>query len=246
MTAPGCPNPARCPVPDPAGFTLSHLRFMTVPAASRFHSVFRTGPFAGPFAELGFNSSRSGDARFSPLPLDSQPVAVPVLYLARSRVAALLETVFHDITPDHPRTYPASFIAGRGLRTVEIREPLRLVDFRDDALARSGLHRSEIAATSAAHYPCTRQWAVRVRESQRTPQASGIIWRSRLTEIAQADSLLLDDMVALSATDVVVVFGDRITPNQLAVTTEYDDLAHPDAAALIDAVTNELQAIRID
>lgn len=237
MTAPDCPNPNTCPVPDPEDVDLRRLRTVLIDTPG-WYSVYDRA-----YKDSIFNPSGTGDNRFNPIH-DDNGTPVPATYCGRTRTAALLETVFHDVTPTGvPSVSRIIDLRNRGLRRIRFDTPVRVADLRDDALTHLGLTRDQLVTTSAAHHCCTRQWAIRIREVGRTPPIAGMIWRSRLTEIAAARSALLDDLVTVSATDVLVIYNDRVPADTVTGRTEYPDLAAPKSSGLVSAVINELGAI---
>jgi len=237
VTFPPCENPAECPVPNPGDTRLRDLRLATI-EPGRWFSVYRRA-----HESSLFNDSSDGDSRFSPLFAESGD-PVPTLYAARTKTAALLETVFHDVSASGlARISRPVDLSGRGLRVLEIQQKLRVVDLRDEALAAISVGRDQLVATSAAHYVCTREWAMRIREARRTPPISGIVWKSRLTEIAAARSELFDDLTSISTTEVMVLFGDRPGSESVTDAVVFSDLNGPEAEGLINAVAHELDAV---
>ena len=174
MTAPDCPFPDRCPVPDPPLSTPFDEIDM---AASTWSSV---GSASHPTV---MNRSGRGDSRFSPL-ADGDGV-VPTLYLARNAVTSLLETVLHELAPNGAGRVAESELHGRVLRRMEV-GVVPVVDLRDPALAGVGLERRQLVTTSAAHYSCTRAWATALRQLNNSisrstwprRQARGRTWRT--------------------------------------------------------------------
>jgi len=122
---------------------------------------------------------------------------------------SLLETAFHDVHLTAPRRISVPLdLEPRG--TLELRTPsdLTFIDLRDDALGRLKLTRDQLVATTPAHYACTRAWAERLiwrKVGQVEPV--GLLWRSRVAELAQADHQLLDDLLAGDAAEVAMVVG---------------------------------------
>jgi hypothetical protein len=180
------------------------LRLVHLEAGDPFHTAYRRQHWP----EL-FNPAVLGDARFSPLTI--RGAAVPTVYGADTQTVALLETCFHDVHVAVPRLISERLdLAPRGL--VSLSTPVRvpLVDLRDAALADLGLHRSQLIATTPEHYACTRQWAEVLHDHEVAGVApAGLLWQSRVAELAQQDSLLFDDLLRL-ASNVFVFFGDRV------------------------------------
>lgn len=238
MTAPGCPFPDTCPVPDRIG----RVRSVAIESGSDFHTVY-----AHRWEHLLFNADGSGNARFSPI--ESDGVTLGAVYLARHPVAALLETAFHDITPGSARivSHDAD-LAGRGLRRVTTPQRLLLADLRDPALARMGLDRSQVASSSPAHYGCTRVLADSVLGQRPGGQPlAGIMWNSRVAEIAVTVARpTVSALLAGHAAEVCVLFDDRPADDPLADFQTID--THPDLTegvghALVYDLADQLDAI---
>jgi hypothetical protein len=121
-----------------------------------------------------------------------------------------------------------------------------LVDLTNDGLGRLGLTRAQIVATSPEHYACTREWAVAIHRRRIggvTPV--GILWQSRIAELAQADSLLLADLLS-HADDAFVLFGDRLPTNRTQWspgTPHYDDLSSGVGREFAEAIAEQLDAV---
>ncbi len=228
MTATGCPFPDRCPVPDP-------------PDESTFDEVVlapATWTSVGSVTHRRLlNSAGRGDARFSPL--DDDGVVVPTLYLARNGVTALLETVLHELGPHGAGRVAESELVGRQLRRVEL-PALRLVDLRDAGLVAAGLDRAELISASAAHYPCTRAWASWIRA--RHPDCMGLVWHSRVAEVAPARPLtVLGELLPGESSEVAVVFGDRLVGEPTA--SDRTPLDTADGLALVVEIVVDLGGI---
>ncbi len=154
-----------------------------------------------------FNSSGRGHARFSPL-ADDAGVPVPYLYVARQPVAAMLETVFHNVWGVAARRVGHSEIKRRVLRTIRFDTDVRVVDLHDSELARHGIGRHQLVSTSAEHYDCTQQWGAALCGASIGGQKThGMAWQSRMVELAQsASSPLMQTMFVGDQTDVAVLY----------------------------------------
>ncbi len=240
MTAADCPDPTGCPVPDPPGWDLHRLRTATLPTGATFHTVYRTA-----HPDL-FNRSGRGDSRFSPL-LDVDGHPVPTLYGAATRTAALLETAFHEVAPSGARViYEATDIRGRGLATLDTPHRVSLFDLRDPALGDLGLTRAALVATAPRHYRCTREWAAHLRgRGVGRAHPVGILWHSRIAELARAGSPLFDDLLRETTVEVFVLFGDTIPTDWSAYgpRSREPDLTSGPGRALLDAIAHELGAV---
>lgn len=197
-----CPDPPRCPVL--AGLQPRGLRTCVVPTTRvLWRSYDGNGGWAEP--NPGF-----GDSRFAPFD-DASGRRVPVMYLAATDTAALLETTFHNL--DHSagdRLVLESELLGRMLAEVTAPRPLRLLDLRDARLDALGVSRGQLVSSPAEHYPCTRRLALAAHgEMLRGSAVDGILWHSRQAELA-ASVRGAGLTPRLSAVEVMVVFSDRV------------------------------------
>lgn len=204
MTAPGCGDPAGCPVPAPDGFDLRRLSSVVLPERTplrRGHKRRYAGDQLFPASsEL---PGPAGMTRFAPVP------GVAHAYVARREVAALLESVLHDAVPGVPRIrWPQ--LAHWSLSHVTLRRDTRLIDLRDRALGTLGLERDQLLATDPAHYPCTRAWADRLhgRHIGGRP-TSGVIWHSRQAELHADQGVrpILADVLVGEQAEVAVLWS---------------------------------------
>jgi len=192
-----------------------------------------------------FNPSAAGNARFSPL--DVGGATVPTLYGAATQTVALLESCFHGVHELAARTISEPLdLAPRGLVALNAPVLLPLIDLGNDALARLGLTRTQLIATTPEHYACTREWAVALH-SRRIGGVvpAGLLWQSRIAELAEGDSLLLGDLLSV-ASEVFVLFGDRVPPDPAAWhpgDPHYDDLTAGDGRLLAEQIAEQLGAV---
>jgi hypothetical protein len=195
MTAPDCPEPERCPVPDPpSGIDASAFGLRLLPVRTKMWRSYEL--------KFGYDSFNPGfgDTRFAPLDVPPD-ITIPTLYAAEDEVAALLETVMHDVHQDvDDRVIYGAVARNWGLVSVRLPRALALVDLRVDALARIGLTRDQILTTTAQHYACTREWAAWLHDEV-VPgvDPDGIVWHSRQAEVRGIDR----------PREVCVLFGDR-------------------------------------
>lgn len=166
-----CPDPPSCTVlQDPSGFTTITYA-PGVPLYRVYSSVWGYDE-----ANPGF-----GDTRFSPVDDPLTGVRLPSLYLGETEVAALLETVFHEVHHQTPRTIYERDLRGQLLAHVETPREVQLVDLRDPELSRLTHDRDQVASSAAEHYPCTRRLAIDLLQLH--PTAHGLIWHSRQAEL---------------------------------------------------------------
>ena len=245
MTAPGCLSPASCPVPSPATVDLRRRRTAKWSAGTRVFTAFRHAHWPNVF-----NDSGLGSARFSPV---AHPTGGPAatMYLARTATVALLETVFHDLHDAYPRLISEAQLGTRGVVSLATPQPLVLLDLRDDALAVLGITREQLVATTPAHYACTRQWAERLLfRSVGGTRPAGLLWGSRVAELAGADHPLLRDVLPGPNSEVAMVVSDpggsaSPLPTDVAAwgpSPPINDLLRGPGRQLVDAVATLLGA----
>jgi RES domain len=180
-----CPDPARCPVTP----GLPRLKVAEMASGTALYRVY-DGTWGYDEHNPGF-----GDARFSPFDDVGDGHRVPSMYLAATPVAALLETVFHEVHQSSGRIIYQRDLRGKLLAHLRLPSAARVGDLRDAELVRRRLRRDQVVSSPAEHYPCTRRLAVAARDKDGSVQ--GLIWHSRHAELA-----------GHPATEVLVLFGD--------------------------------------
>jgi hypothetical protein len=168
------------------------------------------------------------------------------MYAARAQTVALLETTFHDVHHTGARIISEpTQLASRGLVAITVPEQLALVDLSDEGLGRVGMSRDQLVATTPEHYACTREWAVALHERRYGGyRAAGLLWRSRVAELAEADSMLFADLLRLAG-EVVVLFGDRVpgSADWLPGDPHYEDLSVGEGRLLAEQIAEQLGAV---
>jgi RES domain len=149
------------------------------------------------YAVAQFNSSRKGNARFSPI-LDPSGNVIPTLYAATTSRGALMESVFRDVP------YRTGFkhvdlkrLEDRVCSTLLFQTNFQLLDLSKVALRGLGIPPRRLIDTTKAHYPVTRGWAEQVYAAHAKVQ--GFLWSSRHDDRSLA----------------VVLFGNRLPPSGL-------------------------------
>lgn len=170
--------------PSPAKL---HVTLWTLPsgrALDRIHQVLYQGD--------QFNPGVKGNARFSPI-TDAKGNPIPTLYAAYTFDAALMESVFHDVSyaPGY-KHYDKNKLNGQVHSRVKTSRDLTLVDLSSVALRKLGLQRKQLIDTEKDQYPKTREWARAIHGQH--PDIQGLSWISRQDDSARA----------------VMLFGDRI------------------------------------
>jgi hypothetical protein len=169
--------------------TLPALRSVALAEGSTWYRVYD--------ATWGYDEHNPGygDARFSPIDDPVSGSRLPSMYLAATREAALLETVFHDVHQCSDRTIYERDLRGKLLAHVRVPAPAVLADLRDRELRRFRIEREQLVSGTAEHYPCTRRAAICALEQN--AGVHGLIWHSRQAELA-----------GQPAQEVVVLFGE--------------------------------------
>jgi hypothetical protein len=139
-------------------------------------------------------------------------------------------------------------LKNKGLATLRAPERFRLIDLRDPALTDLGLERLQLVSTTAAHYPCTRQWAKALHSRKiGSVKPAGLLWNSRVAELAKVGSPLLADLLPGAPEEVVVLFGNQLTTTDSAayqLLVEADDLSSVGALPLVNLIAAQLGATR--
>lgn len=206
MTAPDCPYPNNCPVPDPASLDLRRLRSVVWPAGT---VLWRGHPRVHPADEL---VPEEGDSRFAPLPDAAHS------YVSTSQTAGLFESALHDASGPVPRIRPPT-LERWALSEVTTTVDVRLVDLRDEQLDRLGLDRRQLVNTTAAHYRCTRMWGLWLHARQVGGQTThGLVWHSRQADLhaREGRSQLLTDLLVHRSVEVAVIYAPPAPEGALA------------------------------
>jgi len=106
-----------------------------------------------------FNPGVQGNARFSPIKND-QDQPIPTLYGGTTIDCALMETVFHDVPHTAGfKSFDKGKLVGQVHSTVEVAQPLQVVDLASVPLRKLGITRKQLIDTEKDQYPATRRWA---------------------------------------------------------------------------------------
>ena len=188
VPAPAQPASETTPVP-PA--TL-HATLTELPKGQVLHRVHQDQ-----YRADQFNPGVRGNARFSPIQND-QGQSIPTLYCGTTMECALMETVFHDVPHTAGfKTLDKGKLAGQVHSTVEVAQPMKVVDLASVPLRKLGVTRKLLIDTEKDQYPATRKWAEALHRQY--PDAQGLSWVSRQDDSARA----------------VMLFGDRIPDSAL-------------------------------
>jgi RES domain len=179
----------------------AHLSAHRLAAGTMLHRIHRRE-----YGPAEFNSSQSGNARFSPITTPAGK-AIPTIYAGENFQCAAMETVFHDV-PMVPglKTIDQARLSGLLHSVIETCEELQLADLRTVPLRKLGLQRRDLIDTEKNQYPQTRAVAATIHASRTEMQ--GLLWTSRQDDSSAA----------------VMLFGDRITGTALAPAGSVRDL----------------------
>jgi RES domain len=172
-------------------------------------ALWRVHPTASRATE--FNSSNSGDARFSPI-RRPDGTTIPVLYGASTLAGAMMETIFHDVpTPPGGYILDIERLREQNLVVSRVRPKRRLqaVDLSTKGLKRLGLHRTDLIDTPVTAYPLTRAWAEWLHGAA---LATGLLWTSRQDDAARA----------------IALFGDRLSESAFKIEVDREPLCEGD------------------
>lgn len=120
---------------------------------------------------------------------------VPVLYGAQTEVAAVCESILHDVPIAGGNVGPARY-RDKAMGLLRPTRDLKLASFMGVGLRRLGVEASDLTDTDASEYHRTNQWAV----AAHTEGWDGIAWMSRKCNSDHA----------------YVLFGDRVGAEDLA------------------------------
>ncbi|WP_194164909.1 RES family NAD+ phosphorylase [Pseudactinotalea sp. HY160] len=179
-----------------------------VPAGTRLYRIFTAKEGRNVTA---FNPTGEPRGRFS---FFGDP-PVPVLYAAQTEIAAVCESLLHDLPVRGGRLLPEQYeraVAG----ALEVGRPLRLAKFHGTGLRRLGLRPEQLTTESAYRYDLTVPWA----QAAHGGGFDGIVWMSARCNSDRA----------------YVLFGDRVPRQDLHVVADYGRLftPGPDLDWLID------------
>jgi hypothetical protein len=152
---------------------------------------------------------------------DAAGSVVPVLYGSARNDGAIAETVFHDVpTRSAVRVVPAGRLKNLSIVSLSPQRDLRLVELRGFGLTRLRLAATNLTDTEAREYPNTVPWAKALHDA--FPDADGLLWMSRRFNAAEA----------------LVLFGSRVAPGDLAITSPPLPLAIGPGREKVDDAAN--------
>ncbi len=158
---------------------------------------------------VAFNECKGNPTRFAPI-LDANGRCVPSLYGGSSFIAAVYETIFHDV-PAHARwkSVPLNKVTASAHAMLGSRRDIRLASLRTPDLARWRVSRDALIGSSPRWYRDTAAWAKAVHDQ--FPDVDGLVWTSNRCD---PDSAWL-------------FFGDRVRPGDFRVAAVRDGRLDP-------------------
>ena len=156
------------------------------------------------FAGNAFNPCRGSPTRFAPI-RNRNGDCIPSLYASGTLVAAVYETIFHDVPAAAPRkTVPIIQITERMHSTLRLRRPVRLASLRAPDLRKWGLDREGLLGSLPVAYHRTALWAKAIHDQ--FANVDGLIWTS----------------IQCDPDNALLLFGDRVPPADIEVVSVRD------------------------
>ena len=186
------PSPTSTLSPTPVPPATLHVTPWTLSSRQVLHRVH-----SDQYQADEFNPGKKGNARFSPV-RDARGKPIPTIYAAATFDAAVMESVFHDVShaPGY-KQYAKEKLEGQLHSEVQVKRDLKLADLGSVPLRKLGVQRKQLIDTEKDQYPGTRQWAEAIHAQH--PDIQGLSWVSRQDDSARA----------------VVLFGDRVPKGTL-------------------------------
>ncbi len=177
--------------PGPAGPLTAETYLLD--AGAHLYRLFTNSP--GRHAAT-FNPGLGAPTRFA---FFGYPV-IPVLYAGESEIAAVSETLLHDIPAEGGALLPGDY-ANKVMGRLTARRPLRLAAFMATGFRTMGVSAEEVTRAPASRYRQTVRWA----QAAHAAGFEGIAWMSRQCDTEEA----------------YVLFGDRVTEKDIEVDPAY-------------------------
>lgn len=140
-----------------------HVTAWTLPTSKAMHRIHQDI-----YQGDQFNPGVKGNALFSPI-TDAKGSAIPTLYAAYTFDAALMESVFHDVShASGYKHYDKNKLNQQVHSTVKVSQNLVLADLSSVALRKLGVQRKQLIDSEKDQYPSTREWAQAIHNSIQT------------------------------------------------------------------------------
>lgn len=132
---------------------------------------------SAPRTATEFNPGKGAPTRFA---FFGTPV-VPVMYAAETEVAAVAETLLHNIPADGG-VVPYDRYSGKALVRLRVTRDLRLAVLHGLGLRRLKVVADDVTSSPASSYPATVRWA----EAAHGIGLDGLVWMARMCNDAHA------------------------------------------------------------
>jgi hypothetical protein len=221
-----CPNPPGCGV-------AAHLPTLNTVTLTQGRALYRV--YDGTWGYDEFNPGR-GDTRFAPIDEPVTGKRLPSMYLGETPTTVLLESVFHDVHQLGSMTVYQAQLHDKLLAHIEVPASATLGDLRDPQLHALGLARSQVVASPAEHYPCTRRLAVEALAQDHDPPLQGLIWHSRQAEL-----------VNKPPEEIIILFGESRYSSKRGTWPRFgpgsQNLYEGPGRLLVDQIADDLKAM---
>ncbi|WP_193312916.1 RES family NAD+ phosphorylase [Georgenia subflava] len=204
------------PTPDPARFEVAipppphpfEPLIEVLPAGSRLFRSFSAAPDRH---ATTFNPGYGGPHRFS---FFGDPT-IAVLYAAQTEIAAVCESLLHDVPLFGGRLMPEQY-ERTVVAALDTTRELRLAAFHGVGLRRLGVEPAQLTSSPASTYGTTVAWG----EAAHAAGFDGVVWMSARCNTDRA----------------YVLFGDRVHGDDLRVVPDYGRVftTGPDRDWLVD------------
>ena len=156
------------------------------------------------FSGNAFNPCRGVRSRFAPIH-DTRGRCVPSLYAAATVVAAIYETIFHDVPLTGTwKTVPQQAVTSRKHSVLLVGRPLRLASLRAPDLMKWGISREVLIGGSPTQFHATVRWAQAIH--RQFDDVDGLVWTSNRSDPHNA----------------MLFFGDRVNADDITVAAVRD------------------------
>lgn len=156
------------------------------------------------YAANAFNPCRGSPTRIAPIE-NVEGRCVPSLYAGDSLIAAIYETIFHDVPAKaRLKSVPKSLVTSRAHGELQTTRDIELATLRAVDLKKWRISRTSLIASSPRLYAQTARWAEAVHHQ--FPNVEGLVWTSNQCD---PDSAYL-------------FFGDRVSDRDFKIVSTRD------------------------